>query len=95
MAPTPDEHPVKSSFEQLHAEAEAARASAYVDPETGYRVTTTVGHLRRGYCCGEACRHCPFEWASVPFAKMPKGAKPPPPISLALMAEVAPELLRT
>lgn len=79
----------------LHAAAVEARKPGYVDPSTGFRVTSAIGHLQRGYCCGEACRHCPFEWASVTFAKMPKGVRPPPPVSLALMAEVAPELLRT
>ncbi|KAI8517860.1 hypothetical protein Bbelb_038770 [Branchiostoma belcheri] len=32
----------------------------YVDPETGYTVFTRLSHLRRGTCCGSACRHCPY-----------------------------------
>ncbi len=77
-----------------HAAAFRAREAGYVDPQTGFRVTTEIGHLQRGYCCGEACRHCPFEWASVTFAKMPAGQTPPPPVPLALMAEVNPDLLQ-
>ncbi|MFT4113277.1 DUF5522 domain-containing protein [Silvibacterium sp.] len=25
-----------------------------------YLVFTTEYHLRRGYCCGSGCRHCPW-----------------------------------
>ncbi|MCO4761170.1 MAG: hypothetical protein KC502_06675 [Myxococcales bacterium] len=76
-----------------HEEAVRDRKPGYVDPETGFRVTSVIGHLKRGYCCGEACRHCPFEWASVPFSDMPKDRTAPLPVSLELMAEVAPDLL--
>ncbi len=27
----------------------------------GLMVFTAEHHLRRGYCCGSGCRHCPFE----------------------------------
>lgn len=23
-------------------------------------------HLKRGYCCGSGCRHCPFDFINVP-----------------------------
>lgn len=26
-------------------------------------------HLKRGYCCGSGCRHCPFEFINVPEPK--------------------------
>ena len=29
--------------------------------EDGRMVFTRAYHLRRGYCCGSGCRHCPFE----------------------------------
>lgn len=32
----------------------------YIDSETGYMVFTELYHLKRGYCCGSKCRHCPF-----------------------------------
>lgn len=32
----------------------------YIDQETGFMVFTAKYHLKRGYCCGSGCRHCPF-----------------------------------
>ena len=29
--------------------------------ENGYRVMTESYHRRRGTCCGNACRHCPYD----------------------------------
>lgn len=29
--------------------------------EQGYTVFTERFHLKRGTCCGNGCRHCPFE----------------------------------
>jgi hypothetical protein len=28
--------------------------------ENGYRVMTTAFLTKRGYCCGNGCRHCPY-----------------------------------
>lgn len=28
--------------------------------ENGYRVMTTGFLRKRGYCCGNGCRHCPY-----------------------------------
>jgi len=28
--------------------------------ENGYIVFTAAYHLKRGYCCGSGCRHCPY-----------------------------------
>ncbi|WP_245802663.1 DUF5522 domain-containing protein [Belliella pelovolcani] len=28
--------------------------------ENGLMVFTAQYHLRRGYCCGNGCRHCPY-----------------------------------
>ena len=28
--------------------------------EDGYRVMTKWAHLKRGYCCGNGCLHCPY-----------------------------------
>jgi hypothetical protein len=31
--------------------------------ERGLMVFTAAYHLRRGFCCGNRCRHCPYqEW---------------------------------
>ena len=29
--------------------------------EKGYKVMTKKYHLKRGYCCQNKCRHCPYE----------------------------------
>lgn len=29
--------------------------------EDGLLVYTVTYHLKRGYCCGSGCRHCPYE----------------------------------
>ncbi|HEX8813035.1 MAG TPA: DUF5522 domain-containing protein [Terracidiphilus sp.] len=28
--------------------------------ENGLMVFTAAYHLKRGYCCGSGCRHCPY-----------------------------------
>ena len=33
--------------------------------EGPYVVFTAAHHLRRGWCCGSRCRHCPFEPVAV------------------------------
>ncbi|MBX2932517.1 MAG: hypothetical protein KF781_11290 [Chitinophagaceae bacterium] len=37
--------------------------------ENGYVVFTEKYHLDKGYCCGNGCRHCPYEYESVPEPK--------------------------
>jgi len=32
----------------------------------GLLVLTEAHHLERGYCCGNGCIHCPFEYKHVP-----------------------------
>jgi hypothetical protein len=32
----------------------------YTDPATGYYVMTAQTHVRRGFCCDNGCRHCPY-----------------------------------
>ena len=36
--------------------------------ENGYLVFTAAYHLRRGTCCGNRCRHCPYDHVNVPGA---------------------------
>lgn len=33
--------------------------------EQGYMVLTEKYHLQRGVCCGNGCRHCPYEYEKV------------------------------
>jgi len=49
--------------------------------EGPYMVFTETFHLKRGYCCGSACRHCPYGHSAVPATKVqrpePEEAAPP------------------
>lgn len=36
--------------------------------ENGRFILTERFHLRRGHCCGNGCRHCPFDHEAVPEA---------------------------
>lgn len=35
----------------------------------GYVVWTEAYHLKRGYCCGNGCRHCPYGHEAVKKAR--------------------------
>jgi hypothetical protein len=37
--------------------------------EDAYVVLTQHYHLNKGYCCGNGCKHCPFDFESVPEPK--------------------------
>ena len=37
----------------------------YIDVDGKY-VFTELYHKERGYCCGNACRHCPYQYEAVP-----------------------------
>jgi hypothetical protein len=34
--------------------------------EAGFIVMTERYHIERGFCCGNGCRHCPYEYEHVP-----------------------------
>lgn len=38
----------------------------YYINEEGLIVLTEKYHLEKGCCCGNGCRHCPFEYENVP-----------------------------
>jgi len=48
--------------------------------EGGNMVFTAAYHLKRGYCCGSSCRHCPYAvWdAANPSTATNQGADPAP-----------------
>jgi hypothetical protein len=35
----------------------------------GYMVLTEKYHLEKGYCCGNGCVHCPYDYENVPEPK--------------------------
>ena len=51
--------------EELHQIACDDRCDTYIDPVSGYQVLTQDAHLRRGSCCGNSCRHCPYGHINV------------------------------
>lgn len=34
--------------------------------EDGLMVLTEKYHLAKGYCCGNGCKHCPYDYENVP-----------------------------
>lgn len=50
----PTEWPIKQLIEGVHYQM-----------EDGLLVFTEAFHLARGSCCGNACRHCPYEHVNV------------------------------
>jgi len=41
----------------------------YYYNEQGYIVLTKKFHLKKGYCCGNGCKHCPYDYEGVPEPK--------------------------
>ncbi|HEV7332077.1 MAG TPA: DUF5522 domain-containing protein [Flavisolibacter sp.] len=41
----------------------------YYVNEEGRVVFTSKYLLERGYCCGNGCRHCPYDYKAVPEPK--------------------------
>ena len=37
--------------------------------EQGYVVLTEKYHLKKGSCCGNGCKHCPYNYINVPEPK--------------------------
>ena len=33
---------------------------------SGYIVLTEKYHLEKGFCCGNGCMHCPYDFVNVP-----------------------------
>ena len=59
------ENDAEPVWRALHEAACARGEVSYDDPATGYMVFTRLAHLKRGRCCGSACRHCPFGHENV------------------------------
>lgn len=43
----------------------ASENEDYYMNEQGLLVFTEKGHLKRGYCCGNRCKHCPYDYVNV------------------------------
>ena len=69
------QHQQHQDIEELHQQALNRGSTTYVDPETGFTVFTELSHLKRGTCCGNLCRHCPYGWENVPSTHPDRIAK--------------------
>jgi hypothetical protein len=47
----------------------------FYDNAEGLVVLTEAYHLEKGYCCGNGCKHCPYEFESVARAPSQSIAK--------------------
>lgn len=54
-----------TDIEDIHRQAIMQKQSTYTDPATDFMVFTELAHLKRGKCCGNQCRHCPYGWTNV------------------------------
>lgn len=52
--------PLDPRIVAAHDRADAKGQDGYIDPLTGYFVMTAGNLRRRGSCCGNGCRHCPY-----------------------------------
>ncbi|GAX18002.1 cob(I)alamin adenosyltransferase [Fistulifera solaris] len=52
-------------IEEIHRRAVEQGSTTYIDPDTGFTVFTELAHRRRGFCCGNMCRHCPYDHVNV------------------------------
>lgn len=48
---------------------ELTKGVHYYINEDGLWVFTEKYHLEKGYCCGNGCLHCPYEYENVPEPK--------------------------
>ncbi len=56
----PLEHPERERILAAHAAALSAGQAGYRDPASGLFVLTAGFLARRGTCCDQGCRHCPY-----------------------------------
>ncbi len=56
-------------IEKLHDFACKEGRDTYVDPISGLHVMTRNALLKQGSCCGNDCRHCPYEHINVVIKK--------------------------
>ncbi|GAX17565.1 cob(I)alamin adenosyltransferase [Fistulifera solaris] len=52
-------------IEEIHRLAVEQGSTTYIDPDTGFTVFTELAHRRRGFCCENQCRHCPYDHVNV------------------------------
>lgn len=65
-----DSTTLSPEIEDLHTIAFQSGSRTYIDPHSGCTVFTVIQHLKRGSCCGNGCRHCPYGWEHVDTNRM-------------------------
>ena len=61
MSNVPDApRPMHPASQRAHDIAVAEGRDHYIDPVTQLLVMTEIYLSRRGYCCHNGCRHCPY-----------------------------------
>ncbi|MFN2439011.1 MAG: DUF5522 domain-containing protein [Chitinophagaceae bacterium] len=60
---------MKKLYKNLHTSSELIEGTDYYLNENGLMVFTERYHLQKGYCCGMACRHCPYHYEALPEPK--------------------------
>ncbi len=60
---------MKKQGKNSHISDELIEGRDYYLNEKGLLVFTEKYHLEKGYCCGMACRHCPYHYEAVPEPK--------------------------
>lgn len=57
---------IEAALREAHRKAPfQARAGDFYFEAGGLLVFTEAYHLRRGYCCGSGCRHCPYQTETI------------------------------
>ena len=46
---------------ECHSQQKLIEGEDYYLSENGLLVFTEMYHVKRGYCCGNKCRHCPYK----------------------------------
>eukprot|EP00796_Vickermania_ingenoplastis_P003892 gene3893-2762_t len=69
------EQTLPQDIEELHAAAVEHGEETYIDPNTGLTVFTRIAHLKKKKCCGNYCRHCPYNHCNVANRSRCNGAE--------------------
>lgn len=51
---------------------QSSKEEDFYHNDEGFMVFTEAYLLARGYCCGNGCRHCPYNYKNVPEPKRSK-----------------------
>jgi hypothetical protein len=62
----------KDWIQELYVKEVLLRKEPDFYMEKGKKVMTEKFHLKRGYCCGSGCRHCPYTPVNEKFSTQVK-----------------------